>query len=115
MAVSEPQATEATAAPSAKADERRALAVGCGAHALHDGYTDLIYVALPLWQAEFALPYAAVGMLRTVFTGTMAALQIPATLLAARVGAGTVLAAGTALAGLCFCLAGLSAGFPWLV
>jgi MFS family permease len=114
MALSEPQTNEA-AAPPAKAAERRALAVGCGAHALHDGYTDLIYVVLPLWQAEFALPYAAVGMLRTVFTGTMAALQIPATLLAARIGAGPVLAGGTALAGLCFCLAGASAGFPWLV
>ena len=116
MAVSEPHATEAIAPDApAKAQERRALAVGCGAHALHDGYTDLIYVALPLWQAEFALPYAAVGMLRTAFTGTMASLQIPATLLAARVGAGPVLAGGTALAGLCFALAGASAGFPWLV
>src|SRR4051794_39327792 len=112
MALSEPQANATPVPTSAKADERRALAVGCGAHALHDGYTDLVYVVLPLWQAEFALPYAAVGMLRTVFTGTMASLQIPATLLAGRIGAGVVLAGGSALAGLCFCLAGFSAGFP---
>ena len=35
----------------ARRDERRAAAVACGAHALHDGYTDLIYVMLPVWQA----------------------------------------------------------------
>ncbi len=29
---------------AAKRDERRAAGVACGAHALHDGYTDLIYV-----------------------------------------------------------------------
>ena len=31
-------------------DERRAAGVACGAHALHDGYTDLIYVMLPIWH-----------------------------------------------------------------
>src|SRR5947207_1144165 len=31
-----------------KRDELRAAAVACGAHALHDGYTDLIYVLLPV-------------------------------------------------------------------
>jgi FSR family fosmidomycin resistance protein-like MFS transporter len=111
MAVSE----SVTPATPAKADQRRALAVGCGAHALHDGYTDVIYVVLPLWQAEFGLPYAAVGLLRSSYTGTMAALQIPATLVARRIGAPLVLGGGTALTGLCFCLAGLSAGFPWLI
>ena len=33
---------------AARRDERRAAAVACGAHALHDGYTDLIYVMLPI-------------------------------------------------------------------
>ena len=36
----------------AKRKERRAAGVACGAHALHDGYTDLIYVMLPLWQRD---------------------------------------------------------------
>lgn len=99
----------------AQPEQRRALAVGCGAHALHDGFTDIIYVVLPLWQAEFGLSYAAVGLLRSGFTGTMASLQIPATLLAERIGGRVVLAAGTALSGLCFCLAGASVGFPMLL
>jgi FSR family fosmidomycin resistance protein-like MFS transporter len=29
--------------------ERRTIAVACGAHVLHDGFTDLLYVLLPLW------------------------------------------------------------------
>jgi FSR family fosmidomycin resistance protein-like MFS transporter len=104
--------------PAPRADqpaERRALGVACGAHVLHDGYTDLIWLALPIWQAEFALSYAAVGFLRTIFSGTMAVLQIPSTLVADRIGGGLVLAIGTALAGLCYVLAGLSDGFAWLL
>jgi MFS family permease len=89
--------------------------VACGAHALHDGYTDLVWVALPIWQAEFGLSYAAVGLLRTVYSGALASLQIPAAVLAARIGAAMVLAAGTALAGLCYCLAGISSKFALLV
>lgn len=98
-----------------KRDERRALSVASGAHALHDGYTDLIYVMLPVWQAEFGLSYAAIGLLRGVFAGTMAGLQIPAGFLAERWGAAAVLAGGTALAGLGYCLAGLSGGFAGLM
>src|SRR6516225_6311257 len=41
----------------------RVLWIACGAHALHDGFTDALYVLLPLWQAQFALSYAAIGML----------------------------------------------------
>jgi len=100
---------------AARQGERRALGVACGAHALHDGYTDLVWVALPIWQAEFGLSYAAVGLLRTVYSGTLASLQIPAAALAERIGAAAVLAAGTALAGLCYCLAGISSGFAVLV
>jgi MFS transporter, FSR family, fosmidomycin resistance protein len=61
------------------------------------------------------LNYAAVGLLRTIYSGTLAGLQIPAMTLAGHIGAGTVLSAGTALAGLCYCLAGLSSGFALLV
>ncbi len=98
-----------------KAEERRALGVACGAHALHDGYTDLIYVMLPIWQHEFGLGFAALGLMKTVFSGTLAGLQIPSGLLAERFGAPIVLALGTALAGLGYCLAGLSTGVVTLV
>jgi MFS family permease len=95
-------------------DERRALGVACGAHALHDGYTDLIYVMLPIWQAEFGLVYAEIGLLRGLYAGTMAAFQVPAGVVAERLGVGLVLALGTALAGLGFVLAGASAGLGLL-
>jgi MFS family permease len=100
---------------SVKRDERRAAGVACGVHALHDGYTDLIYVMLPIWQNEFGLGYAELGLLRGLFSGTMASFQIPAGLLAERFGAAAVLAFGTALAGAAYCLAGVSAGFILLM
>jgi len=96
-------------------DQRRAAAIAAVTHALHDGYTDLIYIMLPLWQAEFGLDYAALGVLRGVFVGAMASLQIPAGLASEKLGAALVLALGTALAGLGYCLAGLSAGFAMLL
>jgi MFS family permease len=95
--------------------ERRALGVACGAHALHDGYTDLIYVLLPIWQNEFGLGFAALGLMKTVFSGTLASFQIPSGFLAERYGAPIVLALGTALAGLGYCLAGFSSGVATLV
>jgi FSR family fosmidomycin resistance protein-like MFS transporter len=99
----------------AKAEERRAAGVAFGAHALHDGYTDLVYVMLPIWQSEFGLGFAALGLMKTVFSGTLAAFQIPSGFLAERYGAPIVLALGTAMAGLGYCLAGLSNGVMLLV
>jgi len=108
-------ASKAIERPEARAEERRAAGVACGAHALHDGYTDLIVVMLPIWQAEFGLGYGELGLMRGLFAGTMAAFQIPAGLVAERLGTPLVLASGTALAGLGYCLAGASAGFALLL
>jgi len=96
-------------------EERRALGVACGAHALHDGYTDLVYVLLPIWQAEFGLSYGEVGILRSLFSGALAGFQIPSGLLAEKLGPARVLAAGTALAGCGYLIAGASAGLAMLV
>jgi MFS transporter, FSR family, fosmidomycin resistance protein len=100
---------------TAGAGERRTLAAATSAHALHDGYTDLLYLLLPVWQAEFGLGYAEVGMLRSSYTATMAALQIPSSLLAERVSPSLVLAGGTALAAVCFLMAGQSTGVAGLL
>jgi FSR family fosmidomycin resistance protein-like MFS transporter len=105
----------ATVASQMSSEQRRAASVAGVAHALHDGYTDLIYIMLPLWQAEFGLTFAALGALRSVFVGAMAGLQIPAGFVAERYGAALVLALGTALAGLGYCLAGMSTGFAMLL
>src|SRR5215468_12026104 len=102
-------------APRLSSEQRRAAGVAGVAHALHDGYTDLIYIMLPLWQAEFGLTFAALGLLRSAFVGAMASLQIPAGYLSERFGAAIVLALGTALAGLGYCFAGLSTSFAVLL
>jgi MFS family permease len=101
--------------PGTRRDERRAAGVAFGAHALHDGYTDLVYVMLPIWQAEFGLSYAALGLMRGVFSGTLAAFQVPSGMLAERLGVAAVLAGGTALAGLGYIFAGLSGGLVLLI
>jgi MFS family permease len=94
---------------------RRALAGALSAHVLHDGYTDLLYVLLPVWQAEFALSLAQVGFLKTSYSAVMASLQVPAGFLAERLGERALLALGTAVAGLGYLLAGWSGGFFALV
>jgi len=96
------------------APERRTLAVAGGAHILHDGFTDLLYVLLPLWQAEFGLGYAEVGLLRALYAGAMAGFQVPSGLLAERIGGPLLLGLGTALAGIGYLVAGASAGFALL-
>jgi MFS family permease len=90
------------------------MAVACGAHVLHDGFTDLLYVLLPLWQVEFGLGYAEIGLLRALYVGAMAGFQVPAGALAERLGGPLVLGLGTALAGLGYLLTGASVGFAVL-
>jgi len=102
-------ATSAFVAP-ARGDggARRTLAVAGTAHALHDGFTDLIYVLLPVWQTEFAIGYGMLAVLRGLYAGTMALLQIPSGWLAERVDARVILALGTALAAAGYALAGFT-------
>jgi len=93
---------------------RRTLIVAGFAHALHDGFTDLIYVLLPVWQAEFALGYGVLAIVRGLYTGAMAGLQIPVSRLSERLGGRGILAFGTALAGCGYALAGISGGLVGL-
>lgn len=103
--------TPAAAAPAAQPRSRRTLAACCGAHVLHDGFSDTLYVLFPLWQAAFGLSFAQVGLLKTLYSGSMAALQVPASLLAERVGERVLLALGTLVAAAGFILSGWTAGF----
>ena len=64
------------------AGQRRTLVAASTAHALHDGFTDMIYVLLPVWQSEFALSYGLLGLLRGLYSGAMAGLQVLAASLA---------------------------------
>jgi MFS family permease len=101
--------------PQKKSTERRAMGVAGGAHALFDGYTDLIFVLLPIWQAEFGLSYAQIGVIRGLFSGAMASFQIPASHLAEKIGTRTILALAAAICGGAYFLVGASAGFITLL
>lgn len=92
------------------AEARRTLILAGLAHALHDGYTDAIYVLLPVWRAEFGLDYLALALLRGLYAGAMAAFQVPATRLADRVGGRRLLILGTLLAAAGYAGAGLTGG-----
>jgi MFS family permease len=101
-------------APTDRRTARKTLAFAGAAHALHDGYTDLIYILLPIWQSEFALGYGMLAVLRALYAGAMAALQVPAGRLAERWDGRWVLALGTLTAALGYALAGYSGGLVGL-
>src|SRR3989475_13155607 len=94
--------------PDASPRARAVLATASGTHFVHDGFSDILYVLLPVWAQEFRLNLTQVGLIRTAYTGAMASFQIPAGLLAERWGERRLLAAGTALTACRFIAAG-----PW--
>ncbi|WP_126283957.1 MFS transporter [Burkholderia stagnalis] len=100
---------------SASSARRRSLVAACGAHAVHDGLTDVIYVLLPIWQAQFGINYAQIGMLRGAYSGTMAGFQLLASRAAARWGRKRLLVGGTALAGVAYLVAGQAGGLAVLL
>jgi len=107
---------DTVAVPSPESStRRRALCAGCSAHAVHDGLTDVIYVLLPVWQAQFALSYAQIGLLRGAYSGMMAVFQLLASRAARRWGRTLMLVGGTALAGVAYLLVGQATGLALLL
>ena len=95
---------------------RAVLATACSIHFVHDGFSDILYIFLPLWAAEFRLNFAQVGLIRTAYSAGMALFQLPAGLLAERWGERRLLAAGTAVTACGFIAAGMwAAGFASLL
>jgi MFS family permease len=93
---------------------RATLTTCCTTHFIHDGFSDVLYVLLPLWASEFRLSFAQVGLLKTAFSGGMAAFQIPAGILAERWGEKRLLVGGTAVIALSFLVLGSAHGFGFL-
>jgi len=102
------------AAPAIPADGRRTLATTCAAHFVHDGIADALYVILPIWAQAFGLSYVQVGTLRMAYSAAMAFLQLPAGMLAERVGERALLAGGSVLAGVAFALLATSQSYAAL-
>jgi len=91
-----------------KRQSRRTLAVCSVAHAVHDGFTDLLNVLYPMLQAQFGLSYTAIGAIKAAYSSAMAMGQIPSGRLADRWGSALLLALGTAIAALGYIAAGLA-------
>jgi MFS family permease len=98
-----------------KSRPRAVLTAASTIHFLHDGFSETVYVFLPLWAAEFGLSFSQVGLIRTTYTGGMSAFQIPAGFLAERFGERGLLAIGTAVTALGFAAAGWAGGFVALL
>jgi FSR family fosmidomycin resistance protein-like MFS transporter len=81
----------------ARAKGRKELFTGSLAHLIHDGFTDMLYIFFPIWQVQFSLSFAEIGLLKTMFSGTMAGFQVPAGFLASRIGELRLLLLGTVL------------------
>ena len=90
--------------PAAAPSGRRTLSATCAVHFVHDGIGDALYVLLAIWAQAFGLSYVQVGTLRMAYSTALAFLQLPAGMLAERVGERALLVAGTLLAGLAFAL-----------
>ena len=90
---------------------RATLATCSGAHVLHDGLTDVLYVLLPVIAQTFGLNYAQIGLIRSANKAALAVFQLPAGLAAERFGERGLLALGTACAGLGFVALGFASGF----
>lgn len=87
---------------------RKTLGSTSLAHFYHDGASDLHYLLFALWQQQFGLNLTQIGLLKTLYSGTLAGMQIPAGELGHRFGERYVLAGGTlllALALFCYALA----------
>lgn len=93
------------------ARRRRELAGACAAHLLHDGYADLLYALLPVWQAELGLSYAGLAMVRVLYYGTMGTLQLPMARWLGKVDARVALGLATFIAALGYAVVSLSSGF----
>ena len=109
-----PASHEAAIARTRWPEKRRSLAAACLTHALHDGYTDALYVFLPLWQAQFGLSYAALAALRALYYATMGGLQIPADRALRALSARAALMLSTAIAAAGMAIMALPLGFAGL-
>ena len=94
---------------------KRSLQTCCGAHIVHDGFSDVSYVLLPLLAQAFGLNLTQVGTIRTAHRVAMAAFQLPAGLIAERFGERNLLALGTLLSGLAFIALGFASGYAMIL
>ena len=84
---------------SAEMHPGRVLFIASALHACNDAFFAVLYPIMPFIAADLGLSYAQVGLIKTVFTGSSAILQLPAGLLAERWGEYALLAWGNGWVG----------------
>ncbi len=94
--------------PQKEEPKWQALLTGNLAHFIHDGFTDMLYLFFPLWQAQWALTFTEAGLLKTVVSGSMAMFQLPVGIVANRIGQVKLLLIGTVITSLAIMLWGLA-------
>jgi FSR family fosmidomycin resistance protein-like MFS transporter len=106
--------TAAKRPPTPAPSPARGLWAACLTHVLHDGYTDGLYAFMPIWQAQFGLPYAAVAGIRALYYGTMGGLQMPGDRALRALPIRTALVLSTLIAAVGFLIMALPLGLPGL-
>ena len=99
---------DVTAAAQKEQPKQKALLTGSLAHFIHDGFTDMLYVFFPIWQAQWALTFVQVGLLKTLVSGSMAMFQLPTGMVANRIGPIKLLIIGSIITSLAVMLWGLA-------
>jgi FSR family fosmidomycin resistance protein-like MFS transporter len=104
------------ASPLSPTRSRRLVLGTCSAtHFIHDGFSDLLYLLLPVWQVELGLSLTQVGVIRSLYSGALASTQIPIGFLSERLGERRLLALGTALTGGAYFALGMAESLTTLV
>ncbi|NDL61861.1 MFS transporter [Acerihabitans arboris] len=94
---------------------RRVLSATSLAHLYHDGATDMHYLLFAIWQQQFGLSMMQIGLLKTLFSGSLAVWQIPAGELGKKFGERKLLIAGTLLLSSALFLYAFSSGIIQLM
>ena len=94
---------------------RRVLVFGSAMHVWNDLFVALMVPLLPLIKEDLELSFTEVGLLKSVFTGATAILQIPTGLLAETTGEFWLLVLGNVWVGLGLVGMALSSSFAVLL
>ncbi len=82
--------------------KRNTLSACCSTHGMHDGLSSSLYVLLPTLAQHFSLGFSQIGFIRSVYTGAMWILEIPAGILSESFGERRLLVMGVVGTGIGF-------------
>lgn len=101
--------------PERRSKARKVLTTAGAYHLVHDGFTDAMYVLLPIWQLAFNLSLTETGWIATTYLLAMSCLQIPVGFLSERMGERTLLVWGTIVTAAVFLVLGLTDSYATLI